>query len=73
MAFRRKHPFFNRDADLPAVEDSRISEPVKVTRCQCEHVNCHPRGNCQLPADGIEEHFGIKQALCHQCAGKTWL
>lgn len=41
-----------------------------LDRCQCEHVNCHPNGDCQLPISVREIHFGIRQGLCHLCAGK---
>ena len=38
MAFRRKHPFFNRDADLPAVEDERDFRPPQgLLFCGVKH------------------------------------
>lgn len=37
-------------------------------RCDCEHAECHPNGNCETTDDlAMVETYGIKQRLCAAC------
>lgn len=68
---KRKNPLY-RDSYTEMPEDVRDRIPLRPPRrCQCEHVNCHPDGNCHQDAVTVEVHFGIRQSLCYNCSGKS--
>jgi len=41
-----------------------------MNRCDCEHSQCHPDGDCQKAATETHAFFGIKQWICAECYAK---